>query len=448
MLTFLEKLLGVLSFIGHYLWIALKAIGRFLLWLGSTILRLLSDLITWCRLNLSARVQMILLAVIVALIIVGVALLFTGHGCSASSSNDPATDEAPPQVSYTLNEKDLQQLSYDPETITSFSLVQSGAQMYADLSEENNQAITEALAPFQKDGGDVGFLIMNLNSGSGFCYDIDTEIYGASTYKAPLSVYLCEEYIDGGTLKKSAVSTRIENSIIWSDNKSYRSLKHSFEGSEHNAWLSSLGLDPKDFTGTFPSYSVRDSATLWMHTWDYLNSGSDTAEWLGGLLSQTETSFLRNGTEQAGMTDATVYNKAGWCVSKSGSEDAVNDAGIVVDGDNVYLVVAFTSAADNPTAEANLANLFKALLDARHSLDASNATWENVEMVEAPAEEEGSSEAVTGSSDGQKRYEIVTAPSDPSDSSNGQGAAQSSQSTQLVIDANDGERLLVTEAFQ
>ena len=391
MSTFFEKVLGALRFAGHYLLIALKAVGRFLLWLGSHILRLLSNLITWARYNLSPRVQLILIAIIVALIIVGVALVFTGHGCSADTSTDRTTteEEAPPEVSYTPNELDVQELAYTPNTIESFSLVESGNQMYADLSEDDNRAITNALSWLQDDGEDVGFLIMNLNTGSGFCYNIDTKIYGASTYKAPMSVFLCEEYIDGGTLQKSAVSTRIENAIIWSDNQSYRSLKHSFDGSNHNAWLQSMGIDPSSYMSTFPTYSVRDSATIWMHTWEYLNSESSTAEWLGDLLSRTETSFLRNGAEQASMNNATVYNKAGWCVSSSGTEDSVSDAGIVVEGDNVYLVVAFTSRADNPTAEANLANLFEALLNVRHSLDASNATWENVEIAVAPAEGEG-----------------------------------------------------------
>lgn len=450
MSTFFEKVFGALRFAGHYLWIALKAIGRFLLWLGSLLLRLLSNIITWARYNLSARVQMILIAIIVALIIVGVALVFTGHGCTPAPSQDETTEEQTmPEVTYTPDEADIQAFAQNPETITSFSLVSSGNQMFADLSEEDNKAITNAMSWLKNDSNDVGFLIMNLNSGSGFCYNIDTKIYGASTYKAPMSVFLCEEYVDGGTMKRSAVSTRIENAIIWSDNESYRSLKHSFDGSNHNAWLQSMGIDPSGYMSTFPTYSVRDSATLWMHTWEYLNSGSETADWLKGLFSRTETSFLRNGADQAGMTNATVYNKGGWCVSNSGVEDAVSDAGIVVEGDNVYLVVAFTSAADSPTAEANLSNLFECLLKVRHSLDPSSATWENVEVVEAPAEsttEEG--QVLIESADGREQYEIVVAPSDDANSGNSQ-MAQSSE-TELVIDASNVTRstrtLLVTEA--
>lgn len=441
MSTFFEKVFAALRFAGHYLWIALKAIGRFLLWLGSLLLHALSSLITWIRFNLSPRVQTILLAVIVALIIVGVALVFTGHGCAPASSNDAdTTEQAPPEVSYTPNEADVQRLNDNPNTITSFSLVSSGNQMYAELSEDDNESITNALSWLEKDSEDVGFMIVNLNTGSGFCYNIDKEIYGASTYKAPLSVFLCEEYIDGGTLQKSAVSTRIENAIVWSDNQSYRSLKHSFDGSNHNAWLQSLGIDPTDYTSTFPTYSVRDAATLWMHTWEYLNSGSDTADWLKGLLSRTETSFLRTGATQAGMSDAVVYNKAGWCVSQSGLEDAVNDAGIVVDGDNVYLVVAFTSNSDSPTAEANLSNLFESLLQVRHSLDSSNATWENVEFVEAPAEGDGTSgEVLVETDNGQERITYATDPSDSSGSSGQTATSQASQNVELVVESNPVE---------
>lgn len=445
MSTFFEKLVAAVRFVGHYLWIALKALGRFLLWLGALLLRFLSSLITWIRLNLPPRVQFILLAVVVAIAVVLAALIFTGHGCSTAPSPNEPTEEQPPEVTYTPNETDFRQISIQPDTITSFSLVKSGNQMYASLSEDENRSITEDLSFLEANDENVGFLIMNLNTGSGFCYNIDTRIYGASTYKAPISVFLCEEYIDGGTLNKSAVSNRIENAIVWSDNNSYRSLKHSYDGSNHNNWLSEMGIDPTGYMATFPTYSVRDSATLWTHTWNYLNSGSDTATWLKGLLGSTETSFLRNGVVKAGMDNATVYNKAGWCVSSSGREDAVNDAGIVVDGDNTYLVVAFTSRADSPTAEANLSELFTSLLEARHALDASSATWDNVEVVEAPAESEGENtqgEVVIETQDSQ--YEIVTAPSESSRSS--EQSVSQRVDTQLVVSSSEGGQLLVSEA--
>lgn len=405
MSTFFEKLVAAARFVGHYLWIALKTLGRFLLWLGALLVRSLSSLITWIRLNLPPRVQFILLAVVVAILIVLVALVFTGHACTFAPDSEEPAEEQPPEITYTPDETDYRHIAVQPDTITSFSLVESGNQMYASLSEDENRSITEDLSWLEADNEDVGFLIMNLNTGSGFCYNIDTRIYGASTYKAPISAFLCEEYIDGGALNKSAVSNRIEDAIVWSDNNSYRSLKHSYDGSDHNNWLSEMGIDPANYMATFPSYSVRDSATLWTHIWDYLNSGSDTATWLKGLFERTETSFLRNGAVEAGMDNATVYNKAGWCVSESGREDAVNDAGIVVDGDNTYLVVAFTSRPDSPTAEANLSALFASLLKARHSLDASSATWDNVEVVEAPAEGEGEGDtgvelAIDASSEG------------------------------------------------
>lgn len=443
MRTFFEKAWAALRFVAHYVWIAIKAIAHFLLWLIRMILHFLSNAISWSRNNLSPRVQTILLATIVALIIVGVALVFTGHGCSMPAPQQEETTEVEemPQVSYDPNETDIQALNYTPNTMMSFSLVQSGNQMYPELSEDENRAITSALSIYTTDKEDVGFLIMNLNTGSGYCYNIDTKIYGASTYKGPLSVFLCEEYIDAGNIKKSSVSSRIEDAIIWSDNNSYHSLKHGFDGSTHNEWLMEMDIDPSSYSATFPTYSVRDSATLWMHAWDYLNSGSDTADWLKGLFAQTETSFLRTGALQAGMDNATVYNKAGWCVSSNDTADSVNDAGIVVEGDNVYLVVAFSSESDSPRTEANLANLFEALLSVRHSLDASNATWENVEYVEVAPAEEGDS-----NDESSVQYTIVETPNENDGSSSDQVIVEQSAGTELIVDQRSGAMIEIAPA--
>ena len=117
----------------------------------------------------------------------------------------------------------------------------------------------------------------------------------------------------------------------------------------------------------------------------------------------------------------------------------MSDAGIVVEGDNVYLVVAFTSRPDNPTAEANLSNLFEALLSVRHSLDASSATWDNVEFVEAPAQDEGEEDQIlVEPADGQEQYEIAIAPSD--DASTGNSQMAQSDAVDFVIVYPSGER--------
>lgn len=421
MSTFIKKLGRALHFIAHCLWVALKAIGR-----------TLSNIITWCRNHLSARTQLLLVAVIMALFIVGGALLFTGHGCTPGSADDDEVEQTPsPEVTYTPDETDVQHISHNVDTITSFSLVESGNQMHAELADEEEQAIANEVAQFENKGDDVGFLIVNLSTGSGFCYNIDTAIYGASTYKAPLSVYLCEEFVDSGRMNLTAVQDRIENAIVWSDNDSYRSLKHGFEGAAHNAWLMSLGIDPSGYAATFPTYSVRDATTLWMHTWDYLNSGTATAEWLADLFSRTDLSFLRNAVEQSDMQYATVYDKGGWCASTSSNENSVNDAGIVIEDENIYVVVAFSNTPDSANAEDDLTQLFKALLGARHNLDASSATWENVEYVEAaPA---GMSDGSSENEDDDSHYEMVIVPNDDDRSA--------SNSSQIVIESDSDTQI-------
>lgn len=109
----------------------------------------------------------ILLAVVVAILIVLVALVFTGHACTFAPDSEEPAEEQPPEITYTPDETDYRHIAVQPDTITSFSLVESGNQMYASLSEDENRSITEDLSWLEADNEDVGFLIMNLNTGSG-----------------------------------------------------------------------------------------------------------------------------------------------------------------------------------------------------------------------------------------------------------------------------------------
>ena len=113
MSTFFEKLVAAVRFLGHYLWIALKTLGRFLLWLGALLVRSLSSLITWIRLNLPPRVRFILLAVVVAILIVLVALIFTGHACTFTPDSEEPAEEQPPEITYTPDERGL--FDHEPE---------------------------------------------------------------------------------------------------------------------------------------------------------------------------------------------------------------------------------------------------------------------------------------------------------------------------------------------
>ncbi len=183
----------------------------------------------------------------------------------------------------------------------------------------------------------------------------------------------------------------------------------------------------------FPHYSARDSLKLWMNAYLYFNSSDSTdtvVEWAKSLLSQTDTSWIRDaveavgeGSSEEGATDDSssesgaasgdgssdggdfsddavsdddssdgdssedesalgeeeassasassifVYDKAGWI---DGTEDdAICDAGIVVEGDTAYLITIMTGAPDSETNRTFVTSLAAALWNARVSLSSS-----------------------------------------------------------------------------
>ena len=104
------------------------------------------------------------------------------------------------------------------------------------------------------------------------------------------------------------------------------------------AYLEGLGVDPALAYDTwFPHYTVRDGVRLWLNASEYLSSGTETAQWLAGLLERDETSYLREALKDEGVQ---VQSKPGWSMEsfENGEYNALCDAGIVAKDGRRYLV--------------------------------------------------------------------------------------------------------------
>ena len=277
--------------------------------------------------------------------------------------------------------------SESPSMFTFVTSTETGETIEAStLSAESSASLEAALAPFAQSDASVGFVAFNFDTGEGVAYNIDEMIYGASSYKAHYSAYVCQELIESGTYSLSfpisswqetssgfhmsgseTVRDAINDVIVWSDNGSLGSLRTAFDGSTYNAWLENLGIADSvvDVGGAwFPTYTARASAQLWLNTYRYLGTNTETSAWLGSLLEETEVSFLRDALEGAGYDGAIVKNKAGWCVDSDPDYNSVCDAGIVSYDGTDYLVCIMTSAADSATARANYETLAAAVFAA------------------------------------------------------------------------------------
>lgn len=299
--------------------------------------------------------------------------------CSGQNAHTQAEEQA-------SNDKDGQQVSqFQPveeafnlapsaaDAIEPFSLATTAGQTDRPplLTDEQRAGIMEALEPIMDATDKAGFMLVNLDTGDGLGYRIDVDVYGASTFKAMYAVFVCETAGEGGI--SSGTRDLIEQSVVWSDNDAYRTLRNAHDGSTFNEWVSQRNVDPDKTFYRFPTYNVRDSAKFWVHNDAWLHSGDATATWLDGLLHDTEVSFIRNGVSLVdafgdSQDSASVENKAGWSVD-DGKFNGVCDIALIESGGSRYLLSIMTGMSDSPDHQQMVADLASVLYSVRGLLD-------------------------------------------------------------------------------
>lgn len=259
-----------------------------------------------------------------------------------------------------------------------FSLIEGeGA---APLSEEQQESLAAATQNIEGGGYTVGFTLINLNTGKGIAYNLDSRVYGASSFKGPYAAFLCQHLGDNdasypsgseaaGSGVSSSIYSLIQPMILYSDNSAFSSLRNTYDSAGFAEWLNSCGVDSEIMHDThFPRYSARESALLWLRTYQYLKTNTPTAQNLASLYEQTNVSFIRSGVSDDEGVEA-VLNKAGWC---AGSErfTGLCDAGLIkcTDG-TTYLMSTMTNSPDGGLYTIRLANLASALFECRDVLE-------------------------------------------------------------------------------
>lgn len=262
------------------------------------------------------------------------------------------------------------------DTVQTFSLVDNKT---PTLEDESLALLQDALSRAQE-LGDVGVVFYDLSSGKGVTYNPDVEVYGASSYKAPYALYICETLVESGQVSLDGplatyggysmgwqtVRDLIENAVVNSDNDSFIALRAAFDHDGYEDWIANLGVDNEtalDPMSDFPTYCPRTSAKLWREMSEYLSCDTETSQWLSGLLASTTRSFIRDGIAD---DQALVRNKAGW-ISEDGCYSTC-DAGLIdVDGDT-YIMSIMTSMPWSDRSSELVAAIAKIFFDTRAAL--------------------------------------------------------------------------------
>ena len=296
----------------------------------------------------------------------------------ATTTNTAAEEAAAGLVAQRLTPNALNSVDSFATAPGTFSLIEG--EDSTPLSEEQQESLAAATQNIEGGGYTVGFTLINLNTGKGIAYNLDSRVYGASSFKGPYAAYLCQHlgdddasYPSGSEAAGSGVSSSIyslmQPMILYSDNSAFSSLRNTYDSAGFAEWLNSCGVDSEIMHDThFPRYSARESALLWLRTYQYLKTNTPTAQNLASLYEQTNVSFIRSGVSDDGEVEA-VLNKAGWC---AGSErfTGLCDAGLIkcTDG-TTYLMSTMTNSPDGGLYTIRLANLASALFECRDVLE-------------------------------------------------------------------------------
>lgn len=296
----------------------------------------------------------------------------------ATTTNTAAEEAAAGLVAQRLTPNALNSVDSFTTAPGTFSLIEG--ENATPLSEEQQESLAAATQNIEDGGYTVGFTLINLNTGKGIAYNLDSRVYGASSFKGPYAAFLCQHlgdndasYPSGSEAAGSGVSSSIyslmQPMILYSDNSAFSSLRNTYDSAGFAEWLNSCGVDSEIMHDThFPRYSARESALLWLRTYQYLKTNTPTAQNLASLYEQTNVSFIRSGVSDDEGVEA-VLNKAGWC---AGSErfTGLCDAGLIkcTDG-TTYLMSTMTNSPDGGLYTIRLANLASALFECRDVLE-------------------------------------------------------------------------------
>ena len=296
----------------------------------------------------------------------------------ATTTNTAADEAAAGLVAQRLTPNALNSVDSFATAPGTFSLIDG--EDSTPLSEEQQESLAAATQNIEGGGYTVGFTLINLNTGKGIAYNLDSRVYGASSFKGPYAAFLCQHLGDNdasypsdseaaGSGVSSSIYSLMQPMILYSDNSAFSSLRNTYDSAGFAEWLNSCGVDSEIMHDThFPRYSARESALLWLRTYQYLKTNTPTAQNLASLYEQTNVSFIRSGVSGDGEVEA-VLNKAGWC---SGSErfTGLCDAGLIkcTDG-TTYLMSTMTNSPDGGLYTVRLANLASTLFECRDVLE-------------------------------------------------------------------------------
>ena len=208
------------------------------------------------------------------------------------------------------------------------------------LDDADRAAIMRVVDGWAASGRDCGFLLLDLSTGAGLAYHIDTEFYTASAIKG---INLCAiSYYEPGVWQNFYGDIRA--ALVDSDNESYETVFNEYSDYIPNQWRHRAHLGNQRTGRMYTNLTPREFAQLWCVNWDYLSRDNDVARTLTDFMSRTYRSAFVS--ELGGRAGYAVCSKAGW--EGSTHPTTCCEGGYITTSAGQYLLVIMTDRAGYP----------------------------------------------------------------------------------------------------
>ena len=210
------------------------------------------------------------------------------------------------------------------------------------ITDERLASIQRELELIDNGRFDMGFLLIDLETGAGLQYRIDEVFFSASSIKA---INLCAIlYYHPEAFSQFRV--HFQRALQSSNNESYELIFNSFSDNIPNLWRARVGMGTQKWGRMFTGLTCRDMARLWCVTWDYLSQDTDITRDLHVWLGNSRHSCL---AKVLGSRDGyQVTAKPGWNPDPTEADTSSVEGGYVVSPDGTYLLVMMSDRASYP----------------------------------------------------------------------------------------------------
>jgi len=277
--------------------------------------------------------------------------------CQTAQANSPLQKWA--VVKASLNAGDMISYRHVVEAVRSGGTRTGNGISGYSISQGNWNWLISAVNDCWDNGVDIGFVMIDCNTGMSVSAYPDSEYFGASTIKALWVTYLFQEYLERGWLSWGDIGGLAYDTIVWSDNDAYRALRASY-GSEDGfaTWLDEPGVR---YLGLWDTYTPRQLIAAWTHMLEYSESGGSYVSTWKSLFDHSDHSAINEAL--GGYRN--VYSKPGWMEWGTWSGPITNDAALVDDCNGRKYLLAIMSSADPESQRYLIRNVAQAL-DAIH----------------------------------------------------------------------------------